>query len=164
MVKRSVLSSVLVILGTVAALCSGTQNYFVNPSFEDGLSGWYTENSYCVPTNETAHTGKYSLHCKSPSGASGFVAQWNKVFPGLKHRISGYFKIKKIDPSGQISILAESMGGAQYGIWSYPKCPNGAAPPCMNDWFYFSDITTMYLSPENLTYILDVSGRGDTEF
>ena len=128
------------------------------------MSGWYTENSYCVPTNETARTGKYSLHCNSPSGASGFVAQWNKVFSGLKHRISGYFKIKKIDPSGRISILAESMGGAQYGIWSYPKCPNGAAPPCMDDWFYFSDITTMYLSPENLTYIMDVVSRGDTEF
>ena len=128
MVKRSVLSSVLVVLGTVAALCSGVQNFFNNPSFEDGLSGWYKENSYCVPTNETAHTGKYSLHCNSPSGASGFVAQWNKVFSGLKHRISGYFKIKRIDPKGHISILAESMGGAQYGIWSYPQVPERHSP------------------------------------
>ena len=123
MTKRSVLSFVLVVLGTVAALCSGAQNLFRNPSFENGLGDWYTENKLCVPTNETARTGKYSLHCKSVKGQDGFVAQWNKVFPGLKYRISGYFKIKKIDPAGHISILAESMGGAQYGIWSYPQVP-----------------------------------------
>lgn len=161
MVKRPILGAVLVTLCTVATLTSGLENIFKNPSFENGLSGWYIENRNCLPTNETAHTGSYSLHCKSTANQSGFVAQWNYLFPGLKYRISGYFKIKSIGPGGYVSLLAEH---GIYGIWSYPKCPVNTTPPCVDEWVYFSEVTTMYLSPDNVTYIMEVVSKGDTEF
>lgn len=102
-------------------LCWGQEPSLLrNPGFEDGTgAGWFNFGgpSKITVTNETSHTGKYSVLVTGRSESWQGVAQdlINIMKPGYRYEISAWMKLKnKASDGGRVSIKKTDEKGDNY--------------------------------------------------
>lgn len=124
-------SSGLSVTGTVEVLdpAATGENLVINPSFEDGATGWEGEGSgFTIGRDEDPRTGDLSLHWYSSNANSFRVSQTLTGVPAGTYRLSAFLQGGGAGPDDSVQIFAQhgihtvsaSATLQGYEVWQNP--------------------------------------------
>ena len=93
---RTAISAVIILVVGVLSLCAQTPVNIINPSFEDGATGWNLSSNYTV-VDDVAHTGSHSLRLQNlDPGVYQLTSQDLKVDRDVMYHISAWVKTQGV--------------------------------------------------------------------
>ena len=156
------MKSCILIIISLIIIINSAKNYAENPSFEKlgggkvGAQGWNADRSGgCYVTNETAHSGKYSMHGSKP-GDHFWQIRYD-LFYGIKYRFTAWIKVKNIKNARLLATVEAS--DYHSGLYTYhdsiEKCATGT---CDDKWYQLTYNSLMNFKKSS-HYVISISLR-----
>ena len=125
---------------------SNGKNYCPNGDFEQNTM-FATDNLRgCKRTNETSHSGSYSIYCKDddPNQQISYYQISYNFIPGLRYNLSAWIKMKGVTNGGNVVLHTQATGNYQTGVWDvsssqHKECQDGT---CDDKWYFISKTST----------------------